>query len=77
MKKQAYLYISLAYISLSLLTIVMLCVKGYNSYHRFKYSTIEERRRKQNITQYLLHSLHIPAYLIAAYWYYDSYIHLE
>lgn len=62
MTPDAYYYISVAYASIAALTSVGLVVK------RFK-----KQFKHPGFIEYILHGLHIPPYLIAAYWYWDSY----
>ena len=71
MKEDAYLGISMAYMSVAVLTSVGLIVKGYDGYI---HNTLHKNYRKRTL-DYVLHCLHIPPYLIASYWYYDAYIH--
>ena len=73
MTPNAYLYISWAYLSVAALTTSTLCLKGYNAYKDNKYIKYGESKQTIQPLQYVLHALHIPPYLIAAYWYYDSY----
>ena len=73
MTPDAYYYISLAYLSIAGLTTFTLCLKGYLTYKENKYLVSGDRKHKWKPLQYFLHSLHIPPYLIAAYWYYDAY----
>ena len=77
MSPEAYYYICLAYLSVAGLTTATLCLKGYNSYKDSRYLTYEERIKRKQPLQYVLHALHIPPYLIASYWYYDAYNNLE
>lgn len=62
MTPDAYYYISVAYASIAVLTSVGLVVK------RFK-----KQFKHPGFIEYVLHGLHIPPYIIAAYWYWDSY----
>ena len=62
MTPDAYYYISVAYASIAALTSVGLVVK------RFK-----KQFKHPGFIEYVLHGLHIPPYIIAAYWYWDSY----
>ena len=62
MTPDAYYYISVAYASIAALTSVGLVVK------RFK-----KQFKHPGFIEYVLHGLHIPPYLIAAYWYWDGY----
>ena len=73
MTPEAYYYISLAYLSIAGLTGATLLLKGYNSHKMHKYMCKDERQKHRQPLQYVLHSLHIPPYLIASYWYYDAY----
>ena len=75
MSPESYLYISITYLSIALLTGGTLCLKGYNSHRKHRYMTDEERSLHKNRMPYILHALHIPPYLIASYWYYDAYEH--
>lgn len=70
MTPEAYYYISLAYLSIASLTAFTLCLKGYIGYRN---SNCEKPKPLKPFF-YILHSLHIPPYLIAAYWYYDAYL---
>ena len=74
MTPEAYFYISLAYLCIAIITTFTLCLKGYIGYQNSKYLLDFEKKKKWKPLQYLLHSFHIPPYLIASYWYYDSYI---
>ena len=62
MTPDAYYYISVAYASIAALNSVGLVVK------RFK-----KQFKHPGFIEYVLHGLHIPPYLIAAYWYWDGY----
>ena len=73
MKTEAYYYISVIYVSIAGLMFITLCVKGYYTYKKVRYVHKEDRLKIIKPIQYILHLLHIPPYLIAAYWYYDSY----
>jgi len=73
MTPDAYYYISLAYLSIASLTAFTLCLKGYTGYRQSRYLTSSERKGNMKPLIYVLHSLHIPPYLIASYWYYDAY----
>lgn len=66
MTPDAYYYISVAYASIAALTSVGLVVK------RFK-----KQFKHPGFIEYVLHGLHIPPYLIAAYWYWDSYEYMS
>lgn len=73
----AYLYISIAYFIIAVSTTITLCIKGYLGYNKkisHKYLEDDPIKRSWRPFQYILHSFHIPPYLIASYWYYDSYI---
>lgn len=74
MTPDAYYYISMVYFTIAGLTGLMLSVKGYNTYKQTRYLESSERWEKIKPVQYILHSLHIPPYIIAAYWYYDAYV---
>ena len=63
--------------SIATLTGFTLCLKGFNAYKYHKYMTDEDKKKHFKPLAYVLHGLHIPPYLIAAYWYYDSYKHLK
>lgn len=62
MTPDAYYYIAIAYASIAGLTTVGLIVKRYKEYFRHP-----------EFIEYVLHGLHVPPYLIAAYWYWDGY----
>lgn len=62
MTPDAYYYISFAYVCIAALTAIGLVVKKFKGC--FKHPEWIE---------YTLHGLHIPPYLIAAYWYWDAY----
>lgn len=66
MTPDAYYYISVAYTSIAALTSVGLVVK------RFK-----KQFKHPGFIEYILHGLHIPPYLIAAYWYWDGYEYMS
>lgn len=70
----AYFYISMVYFTIAGLSFVTLTIKGYNAYKNTRYIEDSEKWTKIKPVQYILHGLHIPPYIIAAYWYYDSYI---
>lgn len=74
MTPNAYLYISIAYLFIALSTTFTLCLKGYIGYKNSIYLVEYEKKQKWKPIQYILHSFHIPPYLIASYWYYDSYL---
>jgi hypothetical protein len=61
MTPDAYYYIAIAYISIAGLTIAGLILKRF-----------ENRFKNPSFIEYLLHSFHVPPYLIAAYWYWDA-----
>ena len=69
MTPESYYYIALAYLSIATLTTTTLCIKGV--------MVCVKSNRKLKWVQYMLHSLHVPPYLIAAYWYYDAYSHMS
>lgn len=73
MTPDAYLYICIAYMSVAGLTASTLCLKGCLSHKKYRYMCKEDRQSNWKPLQYVLHTLHIPPYLIAAYWYYDAY----
>lgn len=62
MTPDAYYYITVAYGSIAGLTTVGLVIKKFKKH--FKYP---------GFIEYVLHGLHIPPYIIAAYWYWDAY----
>lgn len=62
MTPDAYYYIAVAYASIAVLTSVGLVVR------RFK-----KQFKHPGFIEYVLHGLHIPPYMIAAYWYWDGY----
>lgn len=68
MTPDAYWYISIAYLSIGFLTGASLLVKKYKD--SFK-------KLDPEIIEYMLHILHIPPYIIASYWYYDSYVQYQ
>ena len=81
MTPTAYYWISMAYASIALLTIISLILKAYGGYCRKKqrcnaYSCSTESIETSCSSKpmdYVLHILHVPPYLIAAYWYYNAY----
>ena len=62
MNPEASFYISLAYVSIAFLSTVGLVLKRFKAVFK-----------NPEFIEYLLHAFHIPPYLIAAYWYWDSY----
>ena len=62
MTQDAYYYIAIAYASIAALTSVGLIVKRFKKH--FKHP---------GFIEYVLHGLHVPPYLIAAYWYWEGY----
>ena len=76
MTPEAYLYISVAYFSIAMLTLITLSIKGYINYKKRtnKYCLDEFKKKEWKPIQYILHLFHVPPYLIASYWYYDAYI---
>jgi len=74
MTPDAYYYISMVYFSIAGLTFFTLSLKGYNTYKQTRYIEASERWNKIKPLQYILHALHIPPYIIAAYWYLDAYL---
>lgn len=78
MTPEAYYWIYVAYLSIAGLTSMSLGIKAYNGYKANKH-------RRYNLQQlirskpmdYILHALHVPPYLMAAYWYYDAYEHTK
>lgn len=77
MKENAYWYISMAYASIAGLSTLTLAIKAFLGYKRYKYLKEEDKHSYYRPLQYILDSLHIPAYCIASYWYYDAYHHYE
>ena len=73
MKEDAYWYISMAYASIAGFSTITLGLKAYLGYKRYKYLKNEDKHSYYRPLQYILDSLHIPAYVIASYWYYDAY----
>jgi hypothetical protein len=73
MTPDAYYYISIAYVSIAGLSVLTLSLKGFNTYKEIRYLENSEKLCRVKPLQYVLHALHIPPYLIAAYWYYDAY----
>lgn len=74
MKEHAYWYISMAYGSIAGFSTITLGLKAFLGYKRYKYLKNEDKHTYYRPLQYILDSLHIPAYVIASYWYYDAYI---
>lgn len=75
MIREAYYWIAVAYASIAIITIISLFMKGYNGYihkQRTKYM-VQASVQRTKYMDYVLHALHIPPYMIAAYWYYDAY----
>ena len=75
MTPDAYYWIAMAYASISGLSGFSLVAKAYNAYklnQSLKYS--HEPKIRPKPMDYVLHGLHIPPYLLAAYWYYDAYL---
>ena len=70
MKEDAYWYISMAYGSIAGLSTLTLGLKAILGY---KYLKDDDKHSYYRPLQYILDSLHIPAYIIASYWYYDAY----
>lgn len=77
MKENAYWYISMAYASIAGLSTLTLSLKAYLGYKRYRYLENEDKHSYYRPLQYILDSLHIPAYTIASYWYYDAHINYE
>ena len=75
MTPDAYYWISLAYVSIAGLTSISLFGKAYEGHRRKKrsYDVYDSTQSHKKPIDYILHVLHIPPYMIAAYWYYDSY----
>ena len=79
MKESSYYYISITYCTIAALSAISLGIKGYLGYlntrdtYLYDDSSSLKKRRAHSI-DYILHILHIPPYLLAAYWYYDSYV---
>ena len=67
----------MAYASIAGVSTFTLILKGYLGYKRYKYLQNEDKHIYYRPLQYILDALHIPAYIIASYWYYDSYRHYE
>ena len=78
MTPDAYYWISIAYGSIAASTALSLVLKAYNAHKlnkSLKYS--QEPKVHPKPMDYILHCLHIPPYVIASYWYYDSYLSSE
>ena len=77
MKEISYYYISIAYCSFAGLSAVGLVLKGYiGRLHRldvYRPDYNVQKKRRVKYMDYMLHALHIPAYLMASYLYYDAY----
>ena len=67
----------MAYASIAGLSGLTLAIKAILGYKRYKYLRNEDKHSYYRPLQYILDSLHIPAYVIASYWYYDAYVHYD
>ena len=71
MAPESYLYIGITYLVIAAVTALSLALKAREGRRKNRYREVPIRKP----LNYILHALHIPPYLMAAYWYYDAYVH--